>query len=328
MSDGLSARSSHNAALEEASSRAPVQTRGASGAAAEANEPMELSRYFSDIRDHPPLTREEETKLAARLKRRRPEDKDRLITSNLGFVIMIAGEYRGLGIPFEDLINEGNLGLIEAAQRYDPARGVRFITYAVWWIRKAILKSIADHATVVRIPSYRRKKMRQVRDAEQALRGALGRSPDRGELADQLSGAVAALDELLRTNPREISIDDPAAPDSARNIGDLIADESVASPELHMLQEEDGRLVRRAMAHLTEMERRIIRERFGMHGKPPMTLNEIGGKLGISRERVRQIEVQAKEKIRRSIHDWKRANAPSRKPVSKPRSVALRAADH
>src|SRR5437867_8471308 len=192
---------------------------------------MELSRYFSDIREHPPLSREAEVELASRLKERRPEDKDLLITSNLGFVIMVAGEYRGLGIPFEDLINEGNLGLIEAAQRYDPARGVRFITYAVWWIRKTILRAIADHATVVRIPSYRRKKMKQVRDAEQSLRATLGRTPDRKELADRLSGAVAALEEMLRTNPREISIDDPHAPDSERMVGDLIADEAVASPE-------------------------------------------------------------------------------------------------
>ena len=144
---------------------------------------MELSRYFSDIREHPPLSREQEIELTSRLDKRHQEDKDLLITSNLGFVITVASEYRGLGIPFEDLINEGNLGLIEAAQRYDPKRGVRFITYAVWWIRKAILKSISDQATVVRIPSYRRKKMRQFRCAEKELLASLGRSPDRAELA-------------------------------------------------------------------------------------------------------------------------------------------------
>ena len=289
---------------------------------------MELSRYFSDIREHPPLSREQEVELVSRLKNQLPGDKDILITSNLGFVIMVAGEYRGLGIPFEDLINEGNLGLIEAAQRYDPARGVRFITYAVWWIRKAILKAIADHATVVRIPSYRRKKMKQVREAEQSLRGTLGRTPDRKELAERLSGAVAALEEMLRTNPREISIDEPCAPDSDRAVGDTIADESSVSPENKLLREEDGRLVRRALAGLSEMEKRIIRERFGMQGKPPMTLNEIGAHLGISRERVRQIEVQAKEKIRRSIHDWKRVQAPSKKPKTTPRPASLRPTDH
>src|SRR5438093_12752647 len=109
---------------------------------------MELSRYFSDIREHPPLSREEEVELASRLKKKRPEDKELLITSNLGFVIMVAGEYRGLGIPFEDLINEGNLGLIEAAQRYDPTRGVRFIAYAVWWSRNTLVKANGEHATV------------------------------------------------------------------------------------------------------------------------------------------------------------------------------------
>src|SRR5712691_10301424 len=243
---------------------------------------MELSRYFSDIREHPPLSREQEAELASRLKSCRPEDKDLLITSNLGFVITVASEYRGLGIPFEDLINEGNLGLIEAAQRYDPTRGVRFITYAVWWIRKSILKAISDHATVVRIPSYRRKKMRQVRDAEKSLLGSLGRSPDRSELAERLSGAVAALDELLRTNPREVSIDDPLAPDSDRAIGELIADSSAVCPESRMLREEDGKLVRRAMETLTDIERRILRDRFGMQGKLPLTLSDIGNRIGIS----------------------------------------------
>src|SRR5437867_8944672 len=153
-----------------------------------------LTRYFADIRERPPLSREDEVVLARRIKRRQggktPND---LVECNLGFVVTVAGEYRGLGIPFEDLINEGNLGLIEAAQRYDPARGVRFITYAVWWIRKAILKAVADHATVVRVPSYRRKKMRQVRDAEQSLRGSLGPSPDRKALAEGLCGAAGDL---------------------------------------------------------------------------------------------------------------------------------------
>src|SRR5437867_6902302 len=266
-----------------------------------------LTRYFADIRERPPLSREDEVVLARRIKRRQggktPND---LVECNLGFVVTIAAEYLGRGIPFEELINEGNLGLIEAAHRYGPGRGVRFITYAVWWIRKALLKSIADHSSVVRVPSYRRKKMRQVRDAEQSLRGSLGRAPDRKELAERLEGAVTALDELLRTNPREISIDDPCAPESDRAVGELIADSSSDYPESRMLREEDSHLVRCAMEGLSEIEKRIIRDRFGMQGKSPLTLSEIGTRLGISRERVRQIEVQAKQKIRQSIHDWKR----------------------
>ena len=280
---------------------------------------MELTRYFSDIRQNPPLSREQEAELTARLKRCKAGDKDLLITSNLGFVITVANEYRGLGIPFEDLINEGNLGLLEAAQRFDPARGVRFITYAVWWIRKAILKAVTDQATVVRVPSYRRKKMRQVREAEQILVTSLGRAPNRDELAEQLSGAVAVLDELLRTNPREISLDEACAPDSDRAVGELMADTSAVCPESRMLREEDGDLVRRAMRKLSEVEQRILRDRFGMQGKPPLTLSAIGDSLGISRERVRQIEVQAKSKVRQSIHDWKRVQAPPKKPQTAPR---------
>jgi RNA polymerase primary sigma factor len=272
-----------------------------------------LTRYFADIRERPPLSREEEAVLAKTIKRRKggksPND---LVECNLGFVVTIAAEYRGLGIPFEDLINEGNLGLIEAAHRYDPARGVRFITYAVWWIRKAILKSVADHSSVVRVPTYRRKKMRLVRDAEQALRGKLGRAPNRAEIAEQLSGAVAHLDHLLNTNPREISLDDPCAPDADRVVRDVIADGSSVSPENRFLRDEDSSLVRRAMSVLTDKERRVIRERYGLSGFRPMTLNEIGQRMDISRERVRQIEVQAKQKIRRSIDRWKRVDSPSK----------------
>ena len=270
-----------------------------------------LTRYFADIRERPPLSREDEVVLARRIQRRQsgktPND---LVECNLGFVVTIAAEYRGLGIPFEDLINEGNLGLIQAAHRYDPGRGVRFITYAVWWIRKAILKSIADHSSVVRVPTYRRKKMRQIRDAEQSLRGSLGRSPDREEIAGHLAGAVAHLDNLLHTNPREISLDDPCAPDADRVVRDIIADVAAVCPEARILRDEDTTLVRRALDGLTEKEKRVVGERFGLTGMQPMTLNEIGQRMGISRERVRQIEVQAKDKIRRCVDRWKRADSP------------------
>ena len=283
-----------------------------------------LTRYFADIRDRPPLSREDEAILARCIRRRRggktPND---LVECNLGFVVTIAAEYRGLGLPFEDLINEGNLGLIEAAHRYDPSRGVRFITYAVWWIRKAILKAIADHSSVVRVPTYRRKKMRQVRDAEQSLRGTLGRTPERAEIADHLAGAVAHLDSLLHTTPREISLDDPCAPDAERVVRDVIADAAAICPEARVLRDEDTALVRRALEALTEKERRVVRERYGLSGFRPMTLNEIGQRMGISRERVRQIEVQAKEKIRRSVDRWKRVESPPKEAKSQ-KQQALR----
>ena len=282
-----------------------------------------LTRYFADIRERPPLSREDEAILARRIKRRQggktPND---LVECNLGFVVTIASEYRGLGIPFEDLINEGNLGLIEAAHRYDPSRGVRFITYAVWWIRKAILKSIADHSSVVRVPTYRRKKMRQVRDAEQSLRGTLGRAPDREEIAGHLAGAVAHLDNLLNTNPREISLDDPCAPDADRVVRDVIADSGAVCPEGRILRDEDTTLVRRALDGLTDKEKRVVSERYGLTGMRPMTLNEIGQRMGISRERVRQIEVQAKDKIRRCVDRWKRADSPPKEAKAPKRKAA------
>src|SRR5262245_50254713 len=152
--------------------------------------------------------------------------------------------------------------------------------------------------------------MRQVRDAEQTLRGALGRAPDREEIAGHLAGAVAHLDNLLNTNPREISLDDPCAPDAERVVRDVIADTGAVCPEDRFLRDEDTSLVRRALESLTDKERRVIRERYGLAGFRSMTLNEIGQRMGISRERVRQIEVQAKDKIRRAVDRWKRVESP------------------
>ncbi|HNX19463.1 MAG TPA: sigma-70 family RNA polymerase sigma factor, partial [Acidobacteriota bacterium] len=145
-----------------------------------------LSRYFSEIRAYPLLTKEQEQQLAHRVRKGDKDAFEHLVASNLSFVVKVASEYRNLGLPLEDLLNEGNLGLIEAARRYDPEKGTKFITYAIWWIRKAILKALAEQVNLVRVPTYQMKKVKQVREAEHTLRKELGRAPERHEISDRL----------------------------------------------------------------------------------------------------------------------------------------------
>ena len=145
-----------------------------------------LSRYFSEIRDYPLLTKEQEQTLADNVKNGCTSSLNELIESNLSFVVKVASEYRNLGLPFEDLLNEGNIGLIEAAHRYDASKGTKFITYAIWWIRKSILKALSEHSNLVRVPTYQMKKVKEIRDAENSLRRSLGRKPKREEISERL----------------------------------------------------------------------------------------------------------------------------------------------
>src|SRR6058998_3296636 len=166
-----------------------------------------LSRYFSEIRSYSLLTRDQEVSLAKRVLKGDRRSLNDLIESNLSFVAKVASEYRNLGLPFEDLLNEGNLGLIEAAHRYDHSKGTKFITYAIWWIRKSILRALSEHA-LVRVPSYQMKKVKEVRDVERQLRRELGRKPKREEICAQLDSTVAKVDEILQLSLRELSLDE------------------------------------------------------------------------------------------------------------------------
>lgn len=273
-----------------------------------------LSRYFAEIREYPLLTKEEEMSLALDVKAGKREALNELIESNLSFVVKVASEYRNLGLPFEDLLNEGNIGLIEAAHRYDASKGTKFITYAIWWIRKSILKALSEHSNLVRVPNYQMKKVREIRDAENSLRRDLGRAPERGEISEKLSRSVTKIDQVLQFNLREVSLDDKVGKDREKPISDYLVDPSCVSPEDDLIHRESNTLVGEAMAHLTEQERVVIAYRFGLAGGPPLTLKEIGEKMGISRERVRQIECQAKARLRKIFARKRTVKAPSKAP--------------
>jgi len=273
-----------------------------------------LSRYFSEIRNYPLLSKEQEQSLADRLRRGCKNAMHELVKSNLSFVVKVASEYRNLGLPFEDLLNEGNIGLIEAANRYDAGKGTKFITYAIWWIRKSILKALSEHSSLVRVPTYQMKKVREIRDAESSLRRSLGRKPAREEISQRLERSLSKIDQVLQFSLREMSLDDKVGKERDTSIADFLVDDNSASPEDDLIRREANSLVTEAMAHLSDQEREVLRHRFGMAGGPALTLKDIGEIMSISRERVRQIECQAKLRLRKIFARRRIVKAPPKRP--------------
>jgi RNA polymerase primary sigma factor len=258
-----------------------------------------LSRYFSDIRAYPLLTKEQEQGLAKNVKNGCRDSLHELVESNLSFVVKVASEYRNLGLPFEDMLNEGNIGLIEAAHRYDASKGTKFITYAIWWIRKSILKSLSEHSSLVRVPTYQMKKVREIRDTENILRRSLGRKPKREEISVSLDRSVTKIDQVLQFTLREMSLDDKVGKERDTPIADYLVDDNLVTPEDDLIKREANTLVSEAMTNLTEQERTVLCHRFGIAGGPTLTLKEIGQMMNISRERVRQVECQAKNRLKK-----------------------------
>jgi len=273
-----------------------------------------LSRYFSEIRDFPLLTKEEEQQLARDLQAGRKEAVNELVESNLSFVAKVASEYRSLGLPLEDLLNEGNVGLIEAAHRFDASKDTKFISYAIWWIRKSILKALSEQCHVVRLPYSQLKKVKEIRAAERTLGKELGRKPNREEISVHLSKSVAKIDKVLQHGAHETSLDEPYGDDNEHPLSDSLEDPEDVSPEQRILDREANWCVGEAFCELPEQQKTVIAYRFGLNGEPALTLQETGEQMGLSRERVRQIECQAKERMRRAYKKKQRATAGAKKP--------------
>ena len=288
-----------------------------------------LSRYLAEISAYRILSKEEEVSLAREV-RSGAKSLNGLVESNLSFVVKIANEYRNLGIPFEDLLNEGNIGLIEAAQRYDHRKGTKFITYAIWWIRKSILKALSEQSALVRVPTYQLKKVREVREMERSLARTLGRKPNREEISKRLHSPVAKVDEILQVKMREVSLDDKVGEDRDTPISDYLVDANSANPEAELIKIESRDLIRFAVCTLTDQEKTVVANRFGLQGKKVMTLKQIGERMGLSRERIRQIECQAKRKLRKVFAAHRAVPSPPKQIRPKkrlPRAPSITAID-
>jgi len=274
------------------------------------------NRFFADASGRRLLPPEEELILARRAQSGCQDSLRELVESNLGFVVKVALEYRNSDLPLEDLFAEGSIGLIEAVEHFDPDKGNRFITYAVWWIRKAILIALSNNSRLVKVPAYRQKRIRELRDTERQLQHSLGRRPSRTEIKERFSARRSTVDRLLQLDYRELSLDAPTNSQSDMTLFDKLADSRDSSPEDFFLKCEGKALLREAVAKLNERERNIITYRFGLADEPPLTLTEIGDQLGLSRERVRQLEQEIKKRLRRLLV---RRHAPRKiYPVAEP----------
>jgi len=251
------------------------------------------------------------------------KSSDDLVEAHLRFVSGIAREYRNMGLPLEDLVNEGNVGLIEAARRFDPARGTQFTTYAVWWIRKSIRRALTRYSANVYVPEYQMRMLRRLRNTSSRLSSALGREAKREEVSKELGVGIAKIDRMLQMKLKEISIDAGIGPGRDTTLLHLLVDRSCLHPEDHLIRRENREMLRRALLHLTDPERTVIVNRFGLGGGASFSLSEIGRCLGVSRERVRQIEDQSKKRLRRFL---KRQDRPSRNARPSP-AVSARITD-
>jgi RNA polymerase sigma factor (sigma-70 family) len=269
-----------------------------------------LSMYLSEIRSLPIPTEEQERRLREDLAAGDPRAIEHLVRHTLKFVVKIAMEYRSSGLPFEDLLNEGNVGLMEAVRRFDPRRANKFTTYAVWWIRKSILAAIQTKRHLIRTPARVLERGRRIREAEGELLQTLGRRPSVEELAGFLSETARAVERVLaqRTGPISLSVET-----GQRNatLEEIVADAGAVCPEEKLLSEERTLNLEQALAQLTPTQRRVLEHRFGLGGGAPQTLVQIGARLGVSRERIRQIEQQARGRLRRILVSRHRRKYPA-----------------
>lgn len=258
-----------------------------------------LSMYLKEINRIPLLSAEEELSLAKRVQKGDEFARKRMIESNLRFVVNVAKKYQNQGMPLIDLINEGNIGLMTALEKFDPDKGYHFISYAVWWIRQTIMKAINEKSRAVRLPLNRTNELMQIQKAQRSLMKDLSTEDPSMEEIGLLTGFKSDhVSNLLSISREMISLDAPVFNDgSASNIGDFIEDES-QNPEQSLLDASLKEDVRSLLATLSDKEREIIELRFGLEGKAPLSLKEIGELYNLTKERIRQIEKKALERLR------------------------------
>ena len=257
-----------------------------------------LDQYLQEIGRLPLLTAEQEVELAVRIREGDEDALHQMVRGNLRFVVSVAKKYQGQGLSLSDLINEGNYGLIKAAQRFDETRGFKFISYAVWWIRQAILQALAEQSRVVRLPLNRVGTISKIRKASARLAQTHRRAPNAAELAEELDLPQHKIEDALRHQARHLSVDAPFGDEDDGSLLDVIADAAAAEPDDAMVSESVRTDIQRALSLLAPREAEITRLYFGIGRESPMTLEEIGAEYELTRERVRQIKEKALRKLR------------------------------
>lgn len=261
-------------------------------------ESISLDKYLQEIGKVDLLTPDDEIELAIRIKKGDQKALEKLVKANLRFVVSVAKQYQNQGLSLGDLINEGNLGLIKAAKRFDETRGFKFISYAVWWIRQSILQALAEQSRIVRLPLNRVGALNKIGKAYSNLEQEFEREPSAQELAQELDMDVSEISDALRVSGRHVSMNAPFTQGEENRLLDVLTNEEVPSPDYTLMSESLKKEIERALSTLTERESEVIKLYFGLNGEHSLTLEEIGEKFNLTRERVRQIKEKAIRRLR------------------------------
>ncbi|MCU0308334.1 MAG: sigma-70 family RNA polymerase sigma factor [Thermoleophilia bacterium] len=256
-----------------------------------------LQLFLKDIGRVPLLTAAQEVELAKRIESGDQTAKTQMVEANLRLVVSIAKGYRGRGLPFLDLIQEGTLGLVRAVEKFDWRRGFKFSTYATWWIRQAVTRALADKGRTIRIPVHVVEKLNQISRAERSLVGQLGREPTAEEIGAVAGLPASEVEDILRSAQPIVSLEKPVGEDEESEFGRFLADETSVAPEMAAEQALRDEALRDLLDQLSYRERRVLELRYGLGGEKPRTLDELGRMFNVTRERIRQVEHQSLQKL-------------------------------
>ena len=257
-----------------------------------------LDKYLQEIGREELITAEEEVQLARRIKAGDELALEKLTKANLRFVVSVAKQYQNQGLSLPDLINEGNVGLIKAARRFDETRGFKFISYAVWWIRQSILQALAEQSRIVRLPLNQVGSLNKIRKVSTRLEQQFERKPSAGEIAKEMDVSEQKIDSAMKISTRSVSMDAPIVPDEDVKLIDMIAPADSKGTDEELMQESLRREIERSLSTLNEKERDVINLYYGIGKNHGLTLEEIGAKFDLTRERVRQIKEKAIRRLR------------------------------
>ncbi|MFP4548021.1 MAG: RNA polymerase sigma factor RpoD/SigA [Fidelibacterota bacterium] len=257
-----------------------------------------LGSYLEEISKYEPLSPEQEVELAQRIRKGDLHAKRKLTEANLRFVVSVAKDYQGNGLPLTDLINEGNLGLIKAAERFDETRGFKFISYAVWWIRQSILQALAEHSRIVRLPLNRVGMIKKISKELEALEMQYERAPSQDELAMGLHMDTEDVSNSIKISRRHHSLDKPFKDGEENTLSDVLNDDSVPDPDNYLMMDSLKKDIKQSLNSLKDKERDVLVLYFGIDNEYPKTLNEIGERFNLTRERIRQIKDKAINRLR------------------------------